>query len=129
LKKEADVSRICNEMGTRRPIETSLELVLEALVQHCPDLPVFLIGTKKDEFLRLETDLSREQIRALEARQAPEEHVKISQACELEKRDGWNKRLQAECPRASQTLAIQLSFVSRGKYLLRNRMLHADDRR
>lgn len=116
-------------MGTRRPIETSLELVLEALVQHCPDLPVFLIGTKKDEFLRLETDLSKAQIQALEAGKAPEEHVKISQASELEKREGWNYRLQTECPKASQTLAIQLKFVSRGEYLQTNMMVHADDSR
>lgn len=109
-------TRICNEMGTRRPIETSLELVLEAIVQHHPDLPVFLIGTKKDEFLRLETDLSKAQIRALEAGKASEEEVDIVKTCEEQKRDRWMERLRTECSRASQMLDIQLAFVSRGEF-------------
>ena len=109
---------ICNEMDTSRPIETSMELVLEAIVKHAPDLPVFLIGTKKDKFLRTGTDLSREEMRQLEAGQASDEVKEISEKCEREKRESWQKRLGIDCPKANQVLAIKLMFVSRGESIL-----------
>lgn len=110
--------RICNEMDTSRPIETAMELVLEAIVKHAPELPVFLIGTKKDKFLRNETDLTRDEMRALDLGQASDKIRLISDSHEREKRDSWQKRLGIDCPRANQMLAIKLMFVSRGESTL-----------
>ncbi|KAM0330521.1 hypothetical protein ACHAQA_003468 [Verticillium albo-atrum] len=57
---------ICNDMDTSRPIETAFELVLGNIAKYAPSLPVVLVGTKKDKFLRQETELTKEEIRALE---------------------------------------------------------------
>lgn len=108
-------TRICNEMATSRPIETAFELVLKAIAKHAPEVPVLIIGTKKDEYLRLETDFTKAEIRALEEGRAPERHREVSLTCQRNKEISWQERLQTDCVNAWQRLVIKLTFVSRGE--------------
>ncbi|KAG7108324.1 hypothetical protein HYQ45_018118 [Verticillium longisporum] len=66
VKDQLHAVWICNDMDTSRPIEAAFELVLGIIAKYAPSLPVVLVGTKKDKFLRQETELNnRESIMAL----------------------------------------------------------------
>ncbi|KAM0574254.1 hypothetical protein ACHAP9_001587 [Verticillium nonalfalfae] len=104
---------ICNDMDTSRPIEAAFELVLGIIAKYAPSLPVVLVGTKKDKFLRQETELSKEEIRALETGRAPEPQRELDIARDLQKRQSWQKRLAIDCADANDKLDIKVTFVSR----------------
>ncbi|KAM0276886.1 hypothetical protein ACHAQH_006304 [Verticillium albo-atrum] len=104
---------ICNDMDTSRPIETAFELVLGAIAKYAPLLPVVLVGTKKDKFLRQGPELNKEEIRALEAGRALEKDRELDVARDLKKRENWKRRLEIDCAEANQKLDIKVTFVSR----------------
>lgn len=121
--------RICNDMDTSRPIEAAFELVLGIIAKYAPSLPVVLVGTKKDKFLRQETELSKEEIRALETGRAPEPQRELDIARDLQKRQSWQKRLAIDCADANDKLDIKVTFVSRGKNTRREHAAACSSRR
>lgn len=46
--------RICVESYTERPIHTAEETILSYIEDLAPDMPVIIVGTKTDKFLKFE---------------------------------------------------------------------------
>lgn len=102
-------------MATARPVLASLELALEAISKHAPNIPVCIVGTKKDQCLLLSKRMSSERIWALESGQGSEQEQEVNRKLCQDTQKLWQERLNSQCPEAVEDLDISFAFVSQGR--------------
>lgn len=99
------------------PLERALETVLRLMSEIAPEIPVFFVGTKKDEYLILKSGMSQTQVGALEAGKGQLDEQDIQTRLVKSKEALWKTTLKEECPNIVNKLNIQFTCVSQCKLL------------
>ncbi|KAH7060920.1 hypothetical protein B0J12DRAFT_650686 [Macrophomina phaseolina] len=104
---------ICVETNTPRPVQTAMETVIKLISDHASNIPVFIVGTKKDEYLRLQEGVERQHIQALDDGQAidPAVHAELAHLLELRQKH-FEDRYKAECTGFIEE-TMRFAFVSK----------------
>lgn len=92
-----------------------METVIKLITHHAPILPVFIVGTKKDQFLKLQDGVENKQIEALERSEELDTKIQARVNHLLEDRQRFfETRYREECKGYNEK-TMRFAFVSKGK--------------
>lgn len=101
-------------MSTDRPFETAFATIFNMIARFAPNLPVVYIGTKKDRFLKADSNLSHSEVTELAMGKASQKAQEMDISRDKERQVSWKRQFEAECDEASKTLKVKWAFVWQG---------------